>query len=262
MKTGPEYSGLGLREGIHWHINPEINIEYLSENDQRENITYVKYTNKTTGLVTIYRNESNPISDSLLAVSSSRSMDCIDCHNRPSHNYKSPTVYLDREMLSGSVSKEIPFFKKAAMAVLYNQFTDKDTAMMMIDESITGFYKTGHPDYYAKNAGEINNAIASVKKAFSQNNFPGMKVTYDRYPEHIGHLETDGCFRCHNNQFVSPEGKVISKDCNLCHTIVAQGTTASMEYSSIKEPLPFRHPVDIGTAWQEVNCSECHKFLY
>jgi hypothetical protein len=262
MKTGPEYSGLGFREGIHWHINPAVNIEYISDNDQRENITYVKYTNKTTGVVTIYRNESNPISDSLLNVSSSRSMDCIDCHNRPSHNYKSPTVYLDREMVSGTVSKDIPFFKKAAMAVLYNQFTDKDTAMMTIDESITGFYKTGYGDYYTKNAAEINNSIASVKKAFSQNNFPRMKVTYDRYPEHIGHLEADGCFRCHNNQFVSPEGKIISKDCNLCHTILGQGTPATMEYSSIKEPLAFRHPVDIGTAWQEVNCSECHKFLY
>ncbi|MCK7531523.1 MAG: hypothetical protein MZV63_11055 [Marinilabiliales bacterium] len=207
MKTGPEHSGLGLREGIHWHINPAVNIEYISENDQRENITYVKYTNMTTGISTIYRNESNPISDSLLSVSSSRMVDCIDCHNRPSHNYKSPTVYLDREMLSGNVSKEIPFFKKAAMGVLYNQFTDRDTAMMIIEESISGFYKTGYSEYYNKHSEDINKSIASVKKAFSQNNFPRMKVTYDRYPEHIGHLETDGCFRCHNDQFMSADGK-------------------------------------------------------
>ena len=72
MKTGPEYSGLGLKEGIHWHINPDVNIEYISENDKRENITYVKYTNKTTGKVNIYRNDSNPISDSLISVISTK----------------------------------------------------------------------------------------------------------------------------------------------------------------------------------------------
>ena len=99
MKTGPEYSGLGLREGIHWHINPAVNIEYISENDKRENISYVKYTNKSTGKVTIYRNAESPVSDSLISASETRTMDCIDCHNRPSHNYSSPTVYFDKVLL-------------------------------------------------------------------------------------------------------------------------------------------------------------------
>lgn len=44
-------------------------------------------------------------------------------------------------------------------------------------------------------------------------------------PTYIGHLESNGCFRCHNDKFKAPNGKVISKDCNLCHTIVAQGVT-------------------------------------
>ena len=128
-----------LREGIHWHINPDINIEYISENDKRENITYVKYTNKTTGEVTIYRNDENPVTDSLIAASTTRTMDCIDCHNRPSHNYKSPTSYFDKAMLTGDVSNSIPFFKKAAMGILRAKFSTKDTAMMMIEQGIYRF---------------------------------------------------------------------------------------------------------------------------
>jgi hypothetical protein len=262
MKTGPEYSGLGLREGIHWHINPDVNIEYISDNDKRENITYVKYTNKSTGEVTVYRNENNAISDSLTASSTTRTMDCIDCHNRPSHNYNSPTVYFDKAMLTGAVSKNIPFFKKTAMGILRETFSNRDTALLKIEQSITDYYKSDYNEFYANNKDLINNSVVSVKEAFSQNTFPEMKVSYDFYPEHIGHLESDGCFRCHNDAFKSDNGRKITKDCNLCHTIVGQGKQGMMEFTNIKETLEFRHPVDIGTAWKEANCSECHKYLY
>jgi hypothetical protein len=89
-----------------------------------------------------------------------------------------------------------------------------------------------------------------------------MKVTYDHYPEHIGHLESDGCFRCHNDAFKAADGSAISRDCNLCHSIVGQGKQGTMEYTNIRDHLEFKHPVNIGTAWKEANCSECHKFLY
>lgn len=262
MKTGPEYSGLGHVEGIHWHINPAVKIEYISENDKREVITYVKYTNTSTGKSVIYRDENNPVSDSLLAASEMRTMDCIDCHNRPSHEYSSPTVYFDGEMLTGEARKEIPFFKKASMEVLRETFTNKDTAIMKIKDGITNFYQTNYPEIYLKNTDAINNSIASVQRAFSRNYFPRMKVAYDVYPDHIGHLETNGCFRCHNNSFKSEDGRTIARDCNQCHTILAQGNPGAMEYSNIKQSLEFRHPVDIGNAWNEANCSECHLYLY
>jgi nitrate/TMAO reductase-like tetraheme cytochrome c subunit len=262
MKTGPEYSGLGLREGIHWHINPAVNIEYISDNDKRENITYVKYTNKSTGEVTVYRNDANPISDSLISSATKRTMDCIDCHNRPSHNYNSPPVYFDKAMLTGAISKNIPFFKKVTMSILRETFKDKDTALLKISESITNFYKSNYNDYYTKNENLIDSSVASVQKAFLQNTFPKMKVSYDFYPEHIGHLESDGCFRCHNDNFKSDNGHTITRNCNLCHTIVGQGKPGMMDYTNLKESLAFQHPVDIGTAWKEANCSECHKYLY
>lgn len=262
MKTGPEYSGLGHIEGIHWHINPSVRIEYISENDKREIINYVKYTDTITGKEVIYRDENIPVTDSAITASEKRIMDCIDCHNRPSHNYESPTVYFDKAMLAGGIRKEIPFMKKAAMEVLSETFTDKDTAMMRIKDHITSFYQNDYPVIYATNTDAINNSIAEVQRAFSLNNFPGMRVSYDVYPEHIGHLESNGCFRCHNDSFKSDDGRVISKDCNLCHTIVGQGNPSKMEYSNIKQSLEFKHPIDIGDAWYVGNCAECHTYLY
>jgi nitrate/TMAO reductase-like tetraheme cytochrome c subunit len=262
MKIGPETQGLGFNEGIHWHINPDVNIEYISENDKREVITYVKYTKKSTGEVGIFTNPDTPISDSLVAVSDKRTMDCIDCHNRPSHNYRSPPVYFNNAVISGAISPDIPFIKKASMEILRNTFPSKDTALLEINEQIMSFYRAGYPEIYSASSKAISSSVASLQKAFSQNTFPSMKVTYDEYPEHIGHLETEGCFRCHNDAFTTENGKKITRDCNLCHTILGQGKPGLMQFTNIRATLEFQHPVDIGTAWKEANCSECHRYLY
>ena len=262
MKIGPEISDLGFKEGIHWHINPDVNIEYISENDKRELITWVKYTDKSTGEVTVYRNPEYEMSDSLLSASSARTMDCIDCHNRPSHKYSSPPSYFDKAMLTNEISEDIPYIKRTAMGILRNTFTDKDTALMQIEEGIVNYYKSDFGDFYEKNKAKIDESISSLKKAYSQNTFPGMKVTYDVYPDHIGHMEVEGCFRCHNDSFTSDNGRKITRDCNLCHTIIGQGNRELIRYTSIKDTMEFQHPIDIGTIWKEANCSECHKYLY
>lgn len=262
MKVGPENKELGFNEGIHWHINPDVNIDYYSENDKREVISWVKYTNKATGESKLFTNPDNPVSDSLISAAELRTMDCIDCHNRPSHNYNSPTVYFNKAMLTGAVQGSIPFIKKVTMDILKNEFTDRDSAFLAISSGIKDFYTTNYPDYYSANTDIINNSVSAIQTAYSRNAFPKMKVTYDKYPSHIGHLETEGCFRCHNDSFTTSEGEKISKDCNLCHSIAGQGKPGEMEFTQIRESLEFVHPVDIGTAWNEMNCSDCHKFPY
>jgi len=262
MKIGPEYSNLGFKEGIHWHINPNIDIEYISENDKRELITFVRCTNKVTGEIANYRTPDVEISDSMVAASNARTMDCIDCHNRPSHKYSSPPVYFDNAMLNNKVSQGIPFIKKTAMEILRNSFADKDTAMIQIREGIINYYKSDFNDYFKNNYLKIDESVTALQEAFSKNTFPGMKVSYDVYPDHIGHLEVEGCFRCHNDSFTSENGHKISRDCNLCHTIIGQGKKDLMKFTNIRDSLEFQHPIDIGTAWKEANCSECHRYLY
>ena len=133
---------------------------------------------------------------------------------------------------------------------------------MTIRDSITKYYKSAYSSFYEKNTDAINSSIENIQKGFSQNTFPAMKVTYAAYPEHIGHMETNGCFRCHNDSFKSESGKVITRDCNLCHSIVGQGKPGAMQLTNVRESLAFIHPVDINDAWKEMNCSECHKTPY
>ena len=147
------------------------------------------------------------------------------------------------------------------MEILRNTFTDKDTALMQIREGIINYYKSDFADYYKNNSARIDESVTAIQKAYSQNTFPGMKVAYDVFPDHIGHLEVEGCFRCHNDAFTSENGRKIKRDCNLCHTIIGQGKRNQMQFTNIRDTLEFQHPTDIGTIWKEANCSECHRYL-
>jgi hypothetical protein len=261
MKIGPSFSAYGLREGIHWHINPDVMIEYIAATTDRESIPWVRMTNRKTGEVTIFRDRDNLLPENAVDSLPARTMDCMDCHNRPSHSYKSANDYIDNALISEIVPEELPFIKKTSMKVLENSFPTNDSAMLGIRTGITDYYMNKKPAIYRMHRDLIDKAIAGIQSEFKKNTFPAMKASSSSYLNHIGHLESDGCFRCHSGRHESESGNTISKDCNLCHTIIAQGTTLDFQSVSYLDTLQFTHPVDIGTAWQESNCSECHRPL-
>lgn len=262
MKIGPQLSALGLLEGIHWHINPNVKIEYIAGTKDRETIPWVKYTNLKTGVVQIFSDTANVLTQKGMDTLEHRSMDCMDCHNRPSHSYNSAPKFVDNAMVSGFVPADLPYIKKVAMNVLKGPFTKLDSALKFISDSITNFYRISNPAVFNSRRADINKAITGIQQAFSLNVFPYMRATSSNYLNHIGHLESDGCFRCHSDRHKSEKGKFISKDCNLCHTLVAQGPTGKVQYAPINELLGFIHPIDVKDKWKTYNCTECHRELY
>lgn len=259
MRIGSDHSALGNTEGIHWHINNDVEITYQSD-EKRKTIPWVRYFNKKTGKETIFLEGDTSIHPTVKEVANSekRVMDCMDCHNRPSHRYLAPSNYVNSLFAGNQISKSVPYLKAAAMEGLNDVYSTKDSARMGIEKQITDFYKTSYPDLFTKYQKEIKSAISAIQTEFSYNTFPEMKVRYTAYPMNIGHLEFNGCFRCHDDKHKSADGKVISKDCNLCHTIIGQGASDSIKYSTINSTLEFQHPVDIGEEWKTTNCSECH----
>ena len=89
-----------------------------------------------------------------------------------------------------------------------------------------------------------------------------MAVSWDEYESHIGHKTYNGCFRCHDDNHKSEDGKVISKDCNICHTILSQGKPGNEEFTTINDALDFTHPKELEDGWEEELCTECHRYLY
>jgi hypothetical protein len=134
--------------------------------------------------------------------------------------------------------------------------------MIAIKNQVTDWFESGYPDVYETKKAEIDQAIAAIQDDYSNNIFPFMKANWKEYPNNIGHMESDGCYRCHNDRHATTENRTISKDCSLCHNIIAQGTRDSMQYSTAFEALDFQHPVDIAEAWRTEMCSMCHTALY
>ena len=134
--------------------------------------------------------------------------------------------------------------------------------MMSINNSIMGFYKDEHPEVLAKEAVRIKNAIAAVQVEYKQNAFPFMRADATKYLNHIGHLESDGCFRCHSDRHKTAKGETISRSCDLCHTIVSQGPTGKIVAGAVNMPLEFVHPKEIRGKWKTAFCTECHRVLY
>ena len=263
MRIGADHSALGNTEGIHWHISPNVEISYASD-PKRQNIPWVKYKNKLTGKELIFTDqESKAFSkpDSLKKMEN-RQMDCMDCHNRPSHEFLAPPHYVDQLFAGNIIPSNVPFLKMASMEALKVIYTTKDSARSGIHDKIINFYKKNHTDVYAKFGKEINSSIPKIIEAFSNNTFPEMKVRYNKYPRNIGHLENNGCFRCHDGKHKSTDGQVISNSCNLCHTVVGQGKKDAMTYSPINGNLEFIHPTDIGEDWKTTKCAECHNELF
>lgn len=262
MKIGSEHAAQGLIEGIHWHVNKDVKIEYISSSEKREYLPWVRYINEATGDTVVYQDIYETLDQAGLDTLELREMDCLDCHNRPSHQFLPPQKFTDDLIASGMIPVELPEVKSLAMQVFNLPFTDRDSGSMMIKENVMDFYNSNYPEIVDANQPLIDQAIDGFLAGYSKNIFPEMKANWDAYPNHIGHSEFNGCFRCHNGNHESVDGQVISRDCNLCHTILAQGDNESYETTTIDNSLEFKHPVDIDEAWKEMACADCHRYLY
>ncbi|MBD3334071.1 MAG: cytochrome C [Candidatus Eisenbacteria bacterium] len=258
IKTGGGDPQTGQAQGIHWHMNIGFKVEYVARDERRQDIPWVRTTERATGRVTVYQDEDDPLSDEELAELEPRLMDCMDCHNRPSHIYHTPDETVDAALLTRRIARDLPSIKEVAVDVMEEEYATTEAAMHGIASGIGSFYELEHPELYAAREADVEAAILVVQDLFSKNIFPEMKVRWSAYPENIGHFTSPGCDRCHNTNLVSSGGKQITTDCNACHTIIAQGEGDRRMAATTEEGLAFVHPVDIGEAWREVGCYECH----
>ena len=60
-----------------------------------------------------------------------------------------------------------------------------------------------------------------MKAIYLQNVFPEMKISWGTYPNNLGHMDFPGCFRCHDGNHTSSDGRVISNDCATCHDLLS-----------------------------------------
>ena len=247
----------GPSGGIHWHMNIASRIEYIATDSQRQDIPWVRLTD-ARGNVTVYQSTQSPLAAAQVAAARPRAMDCIDCHNRPTHIYNAPGSSVNLAMSTGRIDSTIPYIKRQAVRALAAPYASTAAALSGIAATLTAFYDSAYPGPTGPGAARVRRAVAEVQTIYTHNFFPAMRVDWRVYPDNIGHKTSPGCFRCHDGNHASADGRTISHECTSCHAITAQGPGRAAA-AVTAAGLEFKHPVDVGDAWRSMRCSDCHQ---
>ena len=206
--------------GIHGrHLDEESRITYVATDDRRQVIPVVTYTGDDGQKVEYVSSEATKPED--LARGERRVMDCMDCHNRPTHTYKMPGPAVDEAFTAGQLDRALPFLKKQALTILDASYASHEDAAVQIPTRLREFYSSGYKDVFDKHRPAVESAATTLVRIYNDNVFPDMKVFWGTYPNNIGHQLFPGCFRCHDGSHQSADGRVIASDCDTCHRLLA-----------------------------------------
>ncbi len=217
MHVGGGLPQLGRPAGIHWHTNPQNQVEYVATDTKRQEIPYVRLTD-ASGTVREYRTDAG--SDDKIAGLERRRMDCVDCHNRPTHNFfATPERAVDEALARGAIATALPFARREAVAALKATYPDRASAEAEIAKRLRAFYAENDPPGMQPAAADLDQAVRTTQFLYARSVFPAMKVTWGTHLNNIGHVDSPGCFRCHDDQHKAADGRNIRQDCELCHEI-------------------------------------------
>jgi len=207
--------------GIHGrHLDTTERIRYISTDGRRQVIPWVSYLDGSGKAVEYITGDAKPSREELDR-GEHRVMDCMDCHNRPTHAFQLPERAVDRALNEGRISTELPYIKKQAVELLRVEYPDRETAQQKIAAGLAEFYRANYPQVFSQHRASIEKASEQVAAVYLRNVFPQMKVTWGTYPNNIGHEDFLGCFRCHDGNHASADGRIITQDCSACHTLLA-----------------------------------------
>jgi hypothetical protein len=260
MKTGGGAGAFGA--GIHWHMAIQNEVTFVSDDDHLQSIPWVR-VKRQDGTVTEYTRTEKPVDPSVLATLPKHTMDCMDCHNRPAHTFETPDVAIDRALAAGVVSRTLPWVKLLSVDTLSKEYPTRAAAHDGMKNAVLAFYAQKYPDVAAVQSADILQLVQGLDDIYDRNVFPDMHVSWKTYPSNIGHRNSPGCFRCHDGKHVSPDGKVLTSECGVCHTEPQRGPPTAMGELMTNVEKDW-HPWQLPEKYlavaehKEVQCYECH----
>jgi nitrate/TMAO reductase-like tetraheme cytochrome c subunit len=206
--------------GIHGaHFGPGVHIRFAAADPARQTIPRIEYQNQTTGELRTYVSSDDPPHSA--KDPAEFDMECVDCHNRPTHTFDLPERAMDKALALGEIPVTLPFIKKEGVELLKASYATSSEAAAKIPAGLMTFYQHNYPDLSSMRSSDVQQAGRSVLAIYNRNVFPELKVSWGTYPNNLGHTDFPGCFRCHDGSHTAPDGKTISQDCNGCHEPLA-----------------------------------------
>jgi hypothetical protein len=224
MHTGGVSRLTGEPEGNHGvHLQPGVTMEYVALDPHRQEIPYVRYQ-QADGEVVEYVSDLAEQSPEELRVLPRRLMDCMDCHNRPTHTFELPGPALNQALAAGQIDASLPFVKQKGMELLQESYASHEEAASQIRAGLREFYQAEYAELFDSPNAAMEGAADTLVEIYQRNVFPEMNIAWGTYQNNLGHESFPGCFRCHAGLHSTADGeRSIPSDCNTCHSILAVG---------------------------------------
>jgi len=217
LHTGGHNPENNTFEGIHWHVSQQVEVSYLAVDEKRTQIARVK-VKRSDGTTDEFVKSDIEVPQN--TEQQWRVMDCIDCHNRPTHIYNMPEERVDFGLLSKRINPEITGIREDSLQVITKEYASRAEAEDAMISDLLFLQKERSAEQAAKYKEDIIKAGSFLLEAYLGNVWPDMKVKWGTYPDHLGHQNADegyGCWRCHDEEHLNKSGETISQDCSLCH---------------------------------------------
>jgi len=260
IKTGGGSGKLGENAGIHWHMITENRVEYVAMDRQLQDIPWIRAT-RPDGTADEYVRDDYTGDPKELSSRPRKQMDCMDCHNRPTHIYEPPDAAVDKAMASFLISRTLPWVKKTVVDALVVEYPNRGAAHEGLRSTIATFYRDRYPEVYRARKADVDKAIETAIQIYDRSVFPDMKVNWKTYSSNIGHRNWPGCFRCHDNRHVAKSGKVLSMECTTCHTMPQRGPLSPLGAMMPASKMEW-HPMELKGKHARILCSQCHSAGY
>jgi hypothetical protein len=266
LHTGMEAIREGYTKGIHWHVQNEV--RFASPDPQRREIPWVEVT-KADGTKVAYTDAESKLTPEQIAELKPRAMACYDCHNSVGHPFRNPANVVDEAIRSGKIDRALPDAKARSVALIdaLGGITGKTSEReAKIDKLIAeASAKAATPPELKPAEEKFNQAMREILVAAS---FEHEGFSWKSFPNHTGHSDTPGCFRCHDGKHYNDKGEAIRLQCTLCHAMPmvtrekGKGTVASLVPEKVGEKQPESHqrPNFMHTHADDVGpeCEQCH----
>jgi nitrate/TMAO reductase-like tetraheme cytochrome c subunit len=215
LHIGGRNAATGKYEGIHWHVSQGVKIQYLAD-EKRHHVAKVKLT-KADGSTDEFVNADVEVPEE----AEWRTMDCIDCHNRPTHVYDLPEERVDFGLYSKKINGAIPGIREDSMTAITKEYNTRDEAKAQMTEDLMQLQVKRNGQAFANSHKEdIQKAGEYLLETYLGNVWPNMNIKWGTYGTHLGHQRAEegwGCWRCHDDEHTNANGDSIPQDCNLCH---------------------------------------------
>lgn len=223
---------------IHWHVASKI--WYLPLDARNQAIAWLEVEAPGGGKTQYFDPGRIDQVTREKIESGKKFMDCIDCHNRATHIFRSPDYLVDQAINQGRIDATLPFIKRLSVEALDVSNPSLEVTRSKI-ASLSRYYQEDYPAVYAQKKVAIEQAQAVLTDLTQYVVFPEMQVSWETHTNNLTHT---GCFRCHGKLTAKPsEAKPIpiSSACDACHYSVP-ATTPSPPPSLTSRPSPTPGP--------------------